>query len=78
MVVDFLGVRTCVDYHLDHPPLSGQVLNGPIEDGKAFFNGDTAEWIGLLKCVLSASGRFVAMESVRVGDPAWSSGLGPR
>ena len=62
VVVDFLGVRTRVDYHPDHPPLSGQVLNGPIEDGKAFFNGDTAEWIGLLKCVLSASGRFVAME----------------
>ncbi len=61
VVVDFLGVKTRVAYHPDFRRFNGQVLDGRIEDGKAFL-GDTAEWIGLLKCVLSARGRFVAME----------------
>ena len=59
-VVDFLGVRTRVAYFpLKH--VDGKVLGHPLPLGDSF-HAEAVEYVGLLKSVLAATGRFVALE----------------
>lgn len=59
-ITDFLGTRirtTCVHSASRH--LDGTVLGVPVP---ADFHSEAAEWVGLLKAVLSCKGSFRAME----------------
>ncbi len=59
-VVDRLGVKTRASSLWDQVQhLAGTVIPPPIPND---FHAEAIEWIGLLKCVRSARGRFVAME----------------
>jgi len=59
-LVDFLGVRTRVSYGpFGH--VNGKVLGHPVPHSD-WFHAETIEYVGLLKSVLSAEGRFVALE----------------
>jgi FkbM family methyltransferase len=59
-ITDRLGVRTDVAALWDDArTLAGTVLPPPLE---ADFHAEAIEWIGLLKSVSGASGRFAAME----------------
>ena len=58
-VVDFLGTRTSVAYQHGIKNLDGQVCGVPIP---ANWHAEASEWIGTLKAVEQANGRFTAME----------------
>lgn len=59
-VVDKLGVRTrSSSLWNEAQPLAGTVVPAPLVGN---FHGEALEWLGLLKSVRSAKGRFVAME----------------
>lgn len=59
-IVDRLGVKTRASSLWDQVQyLAGTVIPPPIPND---FHAEAIEWIGLLKCVRSARGRFVAME----------------
>jgi FkbM family methyltransferase len=60
-IVDFLGVRTRVSHALPFADLDGRVFGtpAPVND---FFHAETIEYVGLLKSVLTAKDRYVALE----------------
>ncbi|MGI4800396.1 MAG: FkbM family methyltransferase [Janthinobacterium lividum] len=59
-ITDFLGVRTrCSSIHDGAGALDGQRLGLPIPGD---YHSETIEWLGLLRSVLGASQRFVALE----------------
>lgn len=60
-LIDFLGVRTRLTSLKPYRPYDGKVLGIPVAF-KDLFHADTVEWIGLLKSVLSARERYVALE----------------
>ncbi|KAA1184431.1 hypothetical protein FP026_03325 [Rhizobium tropici] len=66
-IVDFMGVRTRVSSLYDQVQhLSGAVQGAPVPGD---YHAETTEWLGLVKTVRSASGRYTAME--------WGAGWGP-
>lgn len=58
-IIDFLGVRTRATYSPGFASYSGRVLGVPVPGD---FHAETAEWLGLLKSVRSASRCYRAME----------------
>jgi FkbM family methyltransferase len=58
--VDFLGVRTRAAY-ANFQAFDGKVMGHPVPYSDRL-HAETIEWIGLLKAVLDARGRFAAME----------------
>ena len=59
-IVDFLGVRTRVAHATPFTSLDGQVFGTPVPLGD--FHAETIECVGLLKSVLTARKRYVALE----------------
>ena len=60
-IVDFLGVRTRVAHAKPFASLGGRVFGAPVPVND-FFHAETIEYVGLLKSVLTARKRFVALE----------------
>jgi FkbM family methyltransferase len=60
-IVDFLGVRTRVAYATPFTEFDGRVFGtpAPVDD---WFHAETIEYVGLLKSVLTATERYVALE----------------
>ena len=66
-ITDFLGAYTRIAFLYDSVKhLDGQVLGVPVPGD---FHAEAVEWIGALKTVLTARGRYVAME--------WGAGWAP-
>lgn len=59
-VTNFLGVRTRTSFVRGAEAMDTVVLNLPVPDDG--WHSDAVEWIGLLKSVAAARGRFTAME----------------
>jgi FkbM family methyltransferase len=60
-IVDFLGVRTRVAHAAPFASFDGKVFSTPVPVGD-WFHAETIEYVGLLKCVVTAKDRFVALE----------------
>ena len=60
-IVDFLGVRTRVAHATPFAGLGGSVFGTPAPVGD-WFHAETIEYVGLLKSVLTATGRYAALE----------------
>ncbi len=60
-IADFLGVWTRVDYATPFAQFDGQVFGTPVPVGD-WFHAETIEYVGLLKSVLTAKDRYVALE----------------
>lgn len=59
-ITNFLGVRTRVAFVRGNEPKSGAVLGVPVPDDD--WHSDAIEWVGVLKAVAAAHGRFTMME----------------
>lgn len=68
-ITDFLGVRTRAAFVKGAERLAGNVLGTPVPDDG--WHSEAIEYIGLLKSVASANGRFTAME-LGAGWAPWS------
>jgi FkbM family methyltransferase len=58
-MVNFLGVRTRLAHVTPLAVFDGQVFSTPVPIGDAY---ETIEWVGVLKSVLTATDRYVALE----------------
>jgi FkbM family methyltransferase len=70
-ITNFLGVRMRTEFVSGCEHLDGKALGLPVPDDG--WHSEAIEWIGLLKSVLSARGRWVSME-LGAGWGPWSSG----
>ena len=60
-IIDFLGVRTRVTHAAHFKNLDGRVLGAPVPVSD-LYHAETIEYVGLLKSVLTARERYVALE----------------
>ncbi|WP_147426002.1 FkbM family methyltransferase [Teichococcus wenyumeiae] len=70
-IVNFLGARMRTEFVSTCKHLDGKVLDLPVPDDG--WHSEAIEWIGLLKSVLAAKGRWVSME-LGAGWGPWSVG----